>query len=1081
MEFRCQALVLHALIYVTLFVYGRVETIQRRGNFLFYSNGERFFIKGIAYQPQPSLGSTKHYTDPLGDPKICSRDLPYFLDLGINTLRVYTVDPELDHTYCMNLFAESGIYVLLDLSEPRVSIISTNPSWDVILLYRYIKVIDSMINYPNLIGFFAGNEVVLDTQNTHAAAFVKAAIRDIKAYIKHKKYRNVLVGYAANDHHHTRIPSANYFACGDSDSAADFFGINIYEWCEPTTYETSGYKDRVNDFSNFGIPLFFSEYGCNIVNGNLGVRTFKQIQYIYSRYMTSVFSGGIVYEWFQGENSYGLVDLLNDGTISPRKDYLNLKMQLNLLKSSPPDNLGDRPTFSSPQCPSINEYWSASTSLPPVPNSELCSCASSASSCVAVSDITNKEMEDIFSYVCSKISCRAISKDGKAGVYGAYSVCNPIDQLNVILGLYHSNFNDDSACNFKGTTYPTEPRVSKTCSSLLRMVGPDGTGTITGPPYATEHTKGDASQKHKGGSEKELSMKWKLILGLEIAIRRKIENELSKKKPTAARMHPSRKMDPKTVLSLSPSPPLTVQSGITVSEASQLMAAKREDCVLVVDDNQHLMGIFTAKDLAFRVVGMDMDPRNLLIEDIMTKNPLCARNDTSATDALDLMVHKGFRHLPVCDEDGNVSGILDITKCFHEAMKKVERAYTSSRQLYDALEGVQTEWGQIEQSEQIIQYVETLKQKMSGPNLASALDGTTPITVNIRTSVRDAAFLMRENHTTAVLVMDQMNISGIFTSKDIVLRVIAPGLDPANCSVVRVMTPHPDCVPMDMSIQEALKKMDEGRYLNLPVLDQESQVIGMVDVMKLTYLILEQIKNIGSPDGEGLIWNRFWNNLEDGDSESILSDNQLSTSQNYQSLLYASLPNNQQDIQVLSPDTSATKLPQKNEWTSPTERPTFSGKNSPLLSQIPFVFKFKSLYGKTHRIQLIPQAGYASLRLAIIERLRSELEKLGGSDDLAISFIDDEGDSVSMTTDDDMFHAVELAYKNAEDKVNLIIHHPNSSIINQKSDDLSSITENHHNEKASQSKSPKLTGYFVSISIAFCITTIAIVYKYIRK
>ncbi|KTW29037.1 uncharacterized protein T551_02311 [Pneumocystis jirovecii RU7] len=564
------------------------------------------------------------------------------------------------------------------------------------------------------------------------------------------------------------------------------------------------------------------------------------------------------------------------------------------------------------------------------------------------------------------------------------------------------------------------------------------------------------------------------------AIRRKIENELSKKRPTAARMHPSRKADSKTVLSLSPSPPLTVQSGITVSEASQLMAAKREDCVLVVDDDQHLIGIFTAKDLAFRVVGMDMDPRNLLIEDIMTENPLCARNDTSATDALDLMVHKGFRHLPVCDEDGNVSGILDITKCFHEAMKKVERAYTSSRQLYDALEGVQTEWGQIQQPEQIIQYVETLRQKMSGPNLASALDGSTPITVNIRTNVRDAAFLMRENHTTAVLVMDQMNISGIFTSKDIVLRVIAPGLDPANCSVVRVMTPHPDCAPMDMSVQEALKKMDEGHYLNLPVLDQESQVIGMVDVMKLTYLILEQIKSISSSDGEGPIWNKFWNTLGDGDTESVLSENQLSTSQNYQSLSFTPLSNNQQDLQSLSPDLLGAKLPQKNEWISPVEKHVFSGKNSPLLSQIPFVFKFKSPYGKTHRIQLVPQVGYASLRLAIIERLRSELDKLGGSDNLAISFIDDDGDAVSMTTDDDMLHAVELAHKNAEDKVNLIIHHLNDPVVIQTPADLPSAIQN-HDQKNSQHKSHRSTGYFLSISLVLCVATIAVVYRYIRK
>ncbi|EMR08342.1 hypothetical protein PNEG_03182 [Pneumocystis murina B123] len=562
------------------------------------------------------------------------------------------------------------------------------------------------------------------------------------------------------------------------------------------------------------------------------------------------------------------------------------------------------------------------------------------------------------------------------------------------------------------------------------------------------------------------------------AIRRKIENELSKKRPTAARLHPC-KLDSKTVLSLKPSPPLTVQIGITVSEASQLMAAKREDCVLVVDDDQHLIGIFTAKDLAFRVVGMDMDPRSLLIEDIMTVNPLCARNDTSATDALDLMVHKGFRHLPVCDENGNVSGILDITKCFHEAMKKVERAYSSSQQLYDALEGVQTEWSQIQQPEQIFQYIETLKQRMSGPNLASALDGTTPITVNIRTSVRDAAFLMRENNTTAVLVMDQMNISGIFTSKDIVLRVIAPGLDPANCSVVRVMTPHPDCAPMDMSVQEALRKMDEGHYLNLPVLDQESQVIGMVDVMKLTYLILEQIKNISSSDGEGPIWNKFWNTIGEGDTESVLSDNQLSASQPYQSFSCTPLSENQQNLQILSPEVSPTKLTQKNKWTFPTETPVLLNKNTLSLNQAPFVFKFTSPYGKTHRIQHIPQAGFLSLRQIVIERVKLELDKLGQSEDLAINFIDDDGDVVAITTDEDLLHAVELAYKNGEDKVNLIIQHPSISI-NQKSTDSLSI-ENLNHQNIPKHRSNLSTGFLISGSIALGIATIAIIYRYSQK
>lgn len=59
-----------------------------------------------------------------------------------------------------------------------------------------------------------------------------------------------------------------------------------------------------------------------------------------------------------------------------------------------------------------------------------------------------------------------------------------------------------------------------------------------------------------------------------------------------------------TVAALKPSPALTVPEGITVSDASQLCAAKRTDCVLVVDEEEGLSGIFTAKDLAYRVSGI---------------------------------------------------------------------------------------------------------------------------------------------------------------------------------------------------------------------------------------------------------------------------------------------------------------------------------------------------------------------------------------------------------------------------------------------------------------------------------------------
>lgn len=173
---------------------------------------------------------------------------------------------------------------------------------------------------------------------------------------------------------------------------------------------------------------------------------------------------------------------------------------------------------------------------------------------------------------------------------------------------------------------------------------------------------------------------------------------------------------------------------------------------------------------------------------------------------------------PVCNEDGDVVGLLDITKVFHESLEKLERAYGSSQKLYNALEGVQSEWGPSgaggasanPAASGLMAYVEALREKMSFPDLGSILDArTAPATVTIKTTVREAAKLMRERRTTAVCVMenDGRKIAGIFTSKDVVLRVIAAGLDAKSCSVVRVMTPHPDVGLPTLSIQDALRKM----------------------------------------------------------------------------------------------------------------------------------------------------------------------------------------------------------------------------------------------------------------------------------
>jgi CBS domain-containing protein len=175
---------------------------------------------------------------------------------------------------------------------------------------------------------------------------------------------------------------------------------------------------------------------------------------------------------------------------------------------------------------------------------------------------------------------------------------------------------------------------------------------------------------------------------------------------------------------------------------------------------------------------------------------------------------------PVCNEEGNVVGLLDITKVFHEALAKVERSSAASEQLFSAMAGVQSELGAVGSNPQataMLAWAEKLREKTALPDLTTVMDSRTqPATVGPKTTVREVAKLMKERRTTAVCVMEQSNpatpsthprIAGIFTSKDVVLRVIAAGLDAGRCSVVRVMTPHPDTAPPTMSVHDALKKM----------------------------------------------------------------------------------------------------------------------------------------------------------------------------------------------------------------------------------------------------------------------------------
>ncbi|THV54842.1 hypothetical protein BGAL_0019g00430 [Botrytis galanthina] len=463
-----------------------LPSIVIKGSHFFYENGTEFFIRGVAYQQDVNANTTSDatFTDPLADEAGCKRDIPILQELGTNVIRVYAINSSLDHSVCMGLLNDAGIYLIQDLSNPSSSINRNDPEWSTDLFATYAGVVDAMAKYTNVLGFFAGNEVSNDVNNTNASAFVKAAVRDTKAYIKTKGYRTIGVGYATNDDANIRIDLAHYFNCGDADSAIDFWGYNIYSWCGDSSYTKSGYDQRTLEFANYSVPAFFAEYGCNTVQP----RKFTEVGAIYGDKMTEVWSGGIVYMYFQEANDYGLVSVSGD-SVSKLSDFTALSKQLASATPSFTNSASYTVTNTVAQaCPATGTAWAASSNLPPIANAELCECMVKSLSCVANSGISGNSSADLFDYVCGldSAACDGISKDATTGTYGAYSMCTSAQQLSFVFDQYYQNNNKAAtACDFSGNAKTQTGAKSSTCSSLISQAGTAGTGTVTSAPTGT--------------------------------------------------------------------------------------------------------------------------------------------------------------------------------------------------------------------------------------------------------------------------------------------------------------------------------------------------------------------------------------------------------------------------------------------------------------------------------------------------------------------------------------------------------------------------------------------------------------------
>jgi CBS domain-containing protein len=109
---------------------------------------------------------------------------------------------------------------------------------------------------------------------------------------------------------------------------------------------------------------------------------------------------------------------------------------------------------------------------------------------------------------------------------------------------------------------------------------------------------------------------------------------------------------------------VTSTKDTTIQECIELLFKRHVGSIIIVDNSQRCLGIFTERD-AIRFVAQKM-PLETLVEKVMTKNILTVDENATFKEAQSIINKHGIRHLPVTNSDGKLVGLISVRTLLNE-------------------------------------------------------------------------------------------------------------------------------------------------------------------------------------------------------------------------------------------------------------------------------------------------------------------------------------------------------------------------------------------------------------------------------
>ena len=109
---------------------------------------------------------------------------------------------------------------------------------------------------------------------------------------------------------------------------------------------------------------------------------------------------------------------------------------------------------------------------------------------------------------------------------------------------------------------------------------------------------------------------------------------------------------------------VTTTKDAVIQDCIELLFKRHIGSIIVIDDAQRCVGIFTERD-AIRVVAQKV-PLDATIEKVMTKNVVTVNENATFEEAKKILSLHGIRHLPVTDSEGKLVGLISVRKILNE-------------------------------------------------------------------------------------------------------------------------------------------------------------------------------------------------------------------------------------------------------------------------------------------------------------------------------------------------------------------------------------------------------------------------------